>query len=136
MVRNLGEELFQSRSIVDENNDDTTRSNFIDKANLQIGILSSFQDTRNNHYPQADELDEAIKLLRKITEVRDTKTFFDLLKAKEDELLDWAEDSEDIMNFHKSNQKLSGIKPETMLVVLRIVKFKILQLNWIQLFLV
>ncbi len=106
MVRNLGEELFQSRSIVDENNDDTTRSNFIDKANLQIGILSSFQDTRNNHYPQADELDEAIKLLRKITEVRDTKTFFDLLKAKEDELLDWAEDSEDIMNFHKSNQKI------------------------------
>ncbi|MDN2452149.1 BREX system P-loop protein BrxC [Lactobacillus sp. UCMA15818] len=106
MVRNLGEELFKSRSIVDENNDDTTRLRFNEKTQRMISELNSFKDTFGHYYPQSSEINEALGVLQQVVDARDTKSFFEVLKNKEEELLDWAENYEDIHNFHTSNQKL------------------------------
>lgn len=105
LVRELGEELFQSRNIVDDNNDDKTRANFVEKVRFMTSSLENFKDTSKYYYPQSSEVDNAIDLLSKIVNVRDTKSFFEVLTINEDELFDWAEDYEDIHNFHKSNQK-------------------------------
>ncbi|KRL03906.1 BREX system P-loop protein BrxC [Liquorilactobacillus hordei] len=105
MVHNLGEELFKSRNIVDENNDDTTRVRFNEKAQRMISELNSFKDTPGHYYPQSSEIGKALDVLQQIVNARDTKSFFEVLKNNEEELLDWAEDYEDIHNFHASNQK-------------------------------
>ncbi|WP_061100912.1 BREX system P-loop protein BrxC [Enterococcus faecalis] len=105
MVRNLGEELFNSRNIVDETNDDTTRIRFNEKAQHMVRDLQRFKDTSGHHYPQSDEIVEAIKVLDQVINARDTKSFFEVLQNREEELLDWAEDYEDIHSFHTSSQK-------------------------------
>lgn len=105
MVQNLGEELFNSRNIVDESNDDITRNQFNERADRVIVELSNYKDHSGNNYPQSDTLDEIIRVLEYVINARDTKSFFEVLKEREDDLLDWAEDIEDIRNFHTSNQK-------------------------------
>lgn len=106
MVHDLGEELFQSRNIVDEYNDDTTRIRFNEKIQRMISDLNSFKDTSGYHYPQSKDITEAMKKLQLVVDARDTKSFFEVLVKKEADLLDWAEDYEDIRNFHTSSQKV------------------------------
>jgi len=105
MVRALGDALFGSRNIVDENNDDTTRTRFNDRAQRMITELNSFNDSSGKNYPQSDLIMDAVKSLQQVVNARDTQSFFEVLKNKEEALLDWAEDLEDIRNFHTSNQK-------------------------------
>lgn len=106
MVKEIGDALFESRNIVDENNDDSTRSNFIDRVQRMITEFNSYKNIPGKNYPQSNVILHAMKVLQQIIEARDTKSFFDVLKNKEEELLEWSEDLEDIRNFHKSNQKI------------------------------
>ncbi|WP_413476362.1 BREX system P-loop protein BrxC [Latilactobacillus fuchuensis] len=105
MVKQLGDALFESRNIVDENNDDTTRSRFNDRAQKMLTEFSGYRDVPGKNYPQAEKVTEVIKLMERIVDARDTKTFFEVLKDKEDILLDLAEDIVDIRSFHTSKQK-------------------------------
>lgn len=105
MVMDLADVLFESRNVVDENNDDTTRVRFNERAQRMITDLEGFKDVPGKHYPQSDLITEVIKVLQQVVDTRDTKAFFEVLENKENDLLDWAEDLEDIRNFHTSNQK-------------------------------
>ncbi|MBO0479865.1 BREX system P-loop protein BrxC [Vagococcus fluvialis] len=105
MVQALGEELFNSRNIVDESNDDITRNQFNERASRVIAELSNYKDYSGSNYPQSDTLDEIIRVLEYVINVRDTNSFFEVLKEREGDLLDWAVDIEDIRNFHTSNQR-------------------------------
>lgn len=107
LVKELGYALFESKNIVDENNDDTTRVRFINYTNQMIEKFTTYKNQANTaiNYPQSNLIDDVLKLLQQIADTRDTKSFFEMVKRKEEELLDWAEDSEDIHNFHTSNQK-------------------------------
>lgn len=105
MVRDLGEELFESRNIVDEHNDDETRRRFIERVQRMLTDLNTFKDTQRYNYPQSDEIDEGIRLLQQVVNTRDTVSFFEVLQDREANLLDWAEDYEDIYKFHTSSQK-------------------------------
>lgn len=105
MVKELGYALFESRNIVDENNDDATRTRFNDKAQRMITEYKGFEDSSNKHYPQSSLIIKVIKTLQQVVDARDTKAFFEVLKNKENDLLDWAEDLENIRSFHTSNQK-------------------------------
>lgn len=106
MVKELGDALFESRNIVDENNDDTTHTRFNEKAQRMITEFNGFMDTPGKYYPQSNLIADAVKSLQQVVDARDTKSFFEVLKNKEEDLLDWAEDFEDIRNFHTSNQKV------------------------------
>lgn len=105
MVKELGDALFESRNIVDENNDDTTHTRFNERAQRMITEFNGFKDNPGKYYPQSNLIAEAVKSLQQVVDARDTKSFFEVLKNKEENLLDWAEDLEDIRNFHTSNQK-------------------------------
>lgn len=105
LAKELGEDLFNSRNIVDENNDDTTRVTFTNQLKGMISEFTTYSDQRGYYYPQADLINKNIKLLQYVADSRDTKNFFDALTDKENDLFDWAEDLRDIRSFHKSEQK-------------------------------
>lgn len=105
MVKELGEELFNSKNIVDENNDDMTRAAFIKKVKDMLLEFGGYCDQPGYYYPQSEVIKENLKLLQYVADARDTKSFFEVLESKEEELFNWAEDLVDIRNFHKSSQK-------------------------------
>lgn len=104
LAKTLGYELFRSKNIVDENNDDTTKARFVDKTEKMIMRFKNYLGTAGNYYPQDDVIQKALKVLTQVVEARDTRSFFDVLTEKQDELFDWSRDMEDIDNFHSSNQ--------------------------------
>ncbi|ARJ71454.1 hypothetical protein LP065_02285 [Latilactobacillus sakei] len=105
MVKELGDALFESRNIVDENSDDRTRAKFIERAERLKDEFKAYRDTPGRNYPQAEIVTEVIRVMERVVDARDTQSFFEVLKNKEDDLLDLAEDINDIRNFHKSKQK-------------------------------
>lgn len=106
LAKELGESLFNSKNIVDENNDDTTRTRFVDKTEKMIAEFKSYLGSNGIYYPQEDTIQTALKELKQIVAARDTNAFFDVLKENEDDLFEWSEELEDIRNFHTSNQKI------------------------------
>lgn len=105
LVKSLGLELFNSKNIVDDSNDDNTHLRFVDRTQKMIAEFTGYISEAGAHYPQTEVINKALKILRQIIAARDTSAFFEVLKEKEADLRDWAEDLEDIKNFHVSNQK-------------------------------
>lgn len=105
LVAELGYELFENKNIVDDNNDNNTMDKFIGLSEKMISDFLKFNSTGTINYPQSDDISKGIGILNQIVNVKDTSSFFEILKNKKDDLLDWAEDSKDIRNFHTSNQK-------------------------------
>ena len=105
VAKELGVELFDVRSLVDDTNDDLTKASFKDKVDKMIKEFSSYKNHNGYYYPESDVIDTNIRLLQKIENTKDTNDFFNVLVEEEDHLLDWAEDLIDIRNFHKSSQK-------------------------------
>lgn len=105
MANEIGSALFESKNIVDDNNDDTTFLTYKNRTKDMIEKFSRFIAKPGEYYPQTDLINRALKVLQKIVDARDTTMFFEVLKDNKGELLDWAEDMESISNFHTSNQK-------------------------------
>lgn len=105
LVKELGEELFESKNIVDENNDDMTRRIFTERTERMISEFNNYGNQGSYHYPQSSVITQNLKLLHQIIETRDVKSFFDVLTEKEEELFEWAEELIDIRSFHRGNQK-------------------------------
>ncbi|MEG0284806.1 MAG: BREX system P-loop protein BrxC [Vagococcus sp.] len=106
IVQKIGEELFNSRNIVDESNDDITRNKFNEKSRILISELNTYESDNASNYPQSEIITDVIRGLESVMNLRDTHLFFEMLEDKEDDFLDWAEDLVDIKNFHTSNQKI------------------------------
>lgn len=107
IVKELGEELFGSRNIVNENNDDITHENFIVRTRRMIDEFTNYKDQPGSkvYYPQSDVIDHALKMLQQIVAARDTNAFFEFVSDKKEDLLDWADDLENIQKFHKGKQR-------------------------------
>ena len=106
LAKELGIELFEVRSLVDETNDDLTKTSFKKKVTKMIEEFNGYKNHNGYYYPESDLITTNVRLLQKIENTTDTNDFFNILVAEEDSLLDWAEDLVDIRNFHKSSQKL------------------------------
>lgn len=104
LVDEISRELFQSRSIVDENNNERTMENFKKRLNVQLNELRSYFDLQNKYfYPSAREYEKIKKYLEVIIQTTNVEDFFDTVKKYRDELFDWAETYDKIANFHKQN---------------------------------
>lgn len=104
LVDEISRELFQSRSIVDENNNERTMENFKERLNTQLNELRSYFDLQNKYfYPSAREYEKIKKYLEVIIQTTNVEDFFDTVKKYRDELFDWAETYDKIASFHKQN---------------------------------
>ncbi|HCK3992712.1 TPA: BREX system P-loop protein BrxC [Enterococcus faecium] len=104
LVDEIGRELFQSRNIVDENNNEHTMENFKKYLKGQLDNLRSYFDLQNTYtYPSAYEYEQIKKYLEVIVQTSDVEDFFYTIKKYRDELFDWAETYDKIKNFHKQN---------------------------------
>lgn len=77
MVDEIGRELFQSRNIVDENNNEHTMENFKKYLKGQLDNLRSYFDLQNTYtYPSAYEYEQIKKYLEVIVQTSDVEDFF------------------------------------------------------------
>ncbi|MGM0340741.1 BREX system P-loop protein BrxC [Enterococcus sp. AZ007] len=104
LVDEIGRELFQSRNIVDENNNERTMESFKSHVEDQLAKLRSYFDFQTKYtYPSAYEYEQIKKYLEVITQTKNVEDFFSTVKKYRDELFDWSETYEKINGFHKQD---------------------------------
>lgn len=104
IVDDIGRELFNSRNIVEDNNNERTMENFKKHLQRQLSDLSTYFDRETTYtYPSVYEYEQIKKYLEEINQTNNVEDFFNTVKDYRDELFDWAETYEKIANFHKEN---------------------------------
>lgn len=104
LVDEISRELFQSRNIVDENNNEQTMENFKAHVEDQLTKLHSYFDLQTGYtYPSVYEYEQIKKYLEVIVQTKTVEEFFNTVKKYREELFDWSEVYEKIKNFHKPN---------------------------------
>ena len=101
LVDEIGRELFRSSSIVDENNNEQTMTNFKKLTKVQLDNLAFNYSSSRYSYPSAHDYEENKKYLEVIMNTQNVEDFFNTVKKYREELYDWAETYEKIESFHK-----------------------------------
>lgn len=111
MLAEIAKELFQSKAVVDDN-DDQTMLNFKEKNRILITRLKSYLSTEQYYYPDQKMLEDMIPLLESMQNINHSNKLFKKLIEKEEDLLEFAEDLELLTKFHATdhNGKKSVLK--------------------------
>ena len=68
-----------------------------------LKVLQAYYEKEN--YPGKETVQSGIRLMREIIEIQSTEEFYPLIRKKQDDLLDFAEDYEPIHDFFKGEQE-------------------------------
>lgn len=104
ICKDVMKELFQTTSTTDD--EEAMMQFFLHMAQNEMSSLKELLVRYERaDYPGRETVQSGLKLLRRIAEAQSTEEFYKLIRSKQDDLLDFAEDYEPIREFFKGEQK-------------------------------
>ncbi|MDR2832662.1 MAG: BREX system P-loop protein BrxC, partial [Streptococcaceae bacterium] len=105
IVDQVGKELFNNLSLVDDNNNEQTMKDFKSAVSSHINKLNEYFSNKAYRYPGNYLYTSNKRYLDAILATKSVEDFFNIVSQNRDILLDWAEDFEKIQSFHKHGSK-------------------------------